>query len=66
MVLKDESTEILARIFSDAFTVYSAKRFPGVLPTTELTQCFADQSVRLPTRQKRVISAMGSSSKRKK
>ncbi|KLT41951.1 hypothetical protein CC85DRAFT_103035 [Cutaneotrichosporon oleaginosum] len=65
-VHKDDSTEILARIFSDAFTVYSAKRFPGVLPTTELTQCFADQSVRLPTRQKRAIAGIGSSSKRKK
>ncbi|RSH84427.1 uncharacterized protein EHS24_005948 [Apiotrichum porosum] len=64
-VLKDQSSQVLARIFSNSFTVYSAKRFPGVLPTTDLTQCFADQSVRLPTRQKRANNS-SSGSKRKK
>ncbi|TXT04249.1 hypothetical protein VHUM_04247 [Vanrija humicola] len=63
--VKDDSAPILARIFSKSFTVYSAKRFPGVLPTTDLTQCFADQSVRLPTRQKRAHNG-SNSSKRKK
>lgn len=63
-IVKDQHTPILARIFSSSFTVYSAKRFPGVLPTTALTQCFADQSVRLPTRQKRSTPTSGS--KRKK
>lgn len=63
-VVKDQSAPILAREFSRSFTVYSAKRFPGVLPTTRLTQCFADQSVRLPTRQKRTTPT--SASKRKK
>ena len=32
----------------------SAKRFPGVIPTTDLTRLFAKQNVRLPTRQKRI------------
>lgn len=34
----------------------SAKRFPGVIPTTELTRHFAKQGVRLPTRQKRTTA----------
>lgn len=33
----------------------SAKRFPGVIPTTDLTRLFANQNVRLPTRQARVL-----------
>jgi hypothetical protein len=37
----------------------SAKRFPGVIPTTELTRVFAKQNVRLPTRQRRASPAAG-------
>ncbi|RSH94579.1 hypothetical protein EHS25_004383 [Saitozyma podzolica] len=48
-----QSTPVLAEIYSEAFTVFSAKRFPGVIPTTELTRVFARQNVRLPTRQRR-------------
>ena len=37
----------------DGVSSSSAKRFPGVIPTTNLTRLFARQNVRLPTRQKR-------------
>jgi hypothetical protein len=36
-------------------TASSAKKFPGVVPTTELTKLFAGQNVRLPTRQRRAV-----------
>lgn len=35
--------------------ISSAKKFPGVVPTTELTKLFAGQNVRLPTRQRRAV-----------
>ncbi|ORY29506.1 velvet factor-domain-containing protein [Naematelia encephala] len=49
----------MAVAYSNRFTVYSAKRFPGVIPTTDLTRLFAAQNVRLPTRQKRAPSGHG-------
>ncbi|RXK41275.1 hypothetical protein M231_01425 [Tremella mesenterica] len=50
-----QKTHVLAEVFSTPFTVFSAKKFPGVIPTTDLTRLFAGQNVRLPTRQKRAI-----------
>ncbi|KAK4688071.1 hypothetical protein P7C73_g2035, partial [Tremellales sp. Uapishka_1] len=41
----------LAEAWSNPFSVGSAKRFPGVIPATELTKHFALQGVRLSTRQ---------------
>ncbi|KAJ7639132.1 velvet factor [Roridomyces roridus] len=39
---------VLAQIFSEPFTVYSAKRFPGVPETTALSIAFGNQGLKLP------------------
>ncbi|WVQ94509.1 hypothetical protein IAU59_001588 [Kwoniella sp. CBS 9459] len=42
---------VLAQCYSEPFTVYSAKRFPGVIPTTNMTKVFASQGVKLSVRE---------------
>ncbi|KAI9744077.1 MAG: hypothetical protein M1818_002229 [Claussenomyces sp. TS43310] len=42
---------ILASCFSDMFTVYSAKKFPGVVESTPLSKCFATQGIKIPIRK---------------
>ncbi|CAG8451942.1 15877_t:CDS:2 [Acaulospora morrowiae] len=43
-------TEIIATTFSDPFTVYSAKKFPGMTESTELSKAFAKQGLKIPIR----------------
>ncbi|WWC87753.1 uncharacterized protein L201_002645 [Kwoniella dendrophila CBS 6074] len=50
---------VLAEAFSEPFTVYSAKRFPGVIPTTNLTKVFASQGVKLSVRETKKGSGGG-------
>lgn len=42
---------ILASVFSDVFQVYSAKKFPGVCDSTDLSKCFATQGIKIPIRK---------------
>lgn len=42
---------ILAWVFSDIFQVYSAKKFPGVIESTDLSKCFAAQGIKIPIRK---------------
>ena len=42
---------VLASCFSDVFTVYSAKKFPGVVESTPLSRCFATQGIKIPIRK---------------
>ncbi|CAG9939449.1 unnamed protein product [Clonostachys rosea f. rosea IK726] len=42
---------ILASCFSAAFTVYSAKKFPGVCESTSLSKTFATQGIKIPIRK---------------
>ncbi len=42
---------VLAAVFSDAFIVYSAKKFPGVCESTTLSKKFAMQGIKLPIRK---------------
>jgi hypothetical protein len=42
---------LLASIYSAPFQVWSAKKFPGVRATTALSQCFADQGIKIPVRK---------------
>ncbi|KAJ7572560.1 velvet factor [Mycena floridula] len=39
---------VLAQVFTEQFTVYSAKRFPGVPDTTALSIAFGNQGQKLP------------------
>ncbi|CAG8448947.1 12402_t:CDS:2 [Funneliformis mosseae] len=43
-------TEIIATTYSDPFTVYSAKKFPGMTESTELSKAFAKQGLKIPIR----------------
>ncbi|KAK4951873.1 hypothetical protein LTR10_009793 [Elasticomyces elasticus] len=42
---------VLAHVFSNPFQVYSAKKFPGVIESTELSKTFAKQGVKIPIRK---------------
>ena len=42
---------ILAEAFSEPFTVWSAKKFPGVKESTPLSKHFAAQGVKIPIRK---------------
>ncbi|KAL0080504.1 hypothetical protein F4703DRAFT_1869020 [Phycomyces blakesleeanus] len=41
----------LKKVFTNPFTVYTAKQFPGVAQSTLLSQCFARQGVKIPIRK---------------
>jgi hypothetical protein len=42
---------ILATVNSEPFTVYSAKKFPGVIESTPLSKCFASQGIKIAIRK---------------
>ncbi|KAF9354609.1 hypothetical protein BGX34_010909, partial [Mortierella sp. NVP85] len=42
---------VLATVFSEPFTIYSAKRFPGMTESTALSKCFAKQGIKIPIRK---------------
>lgn len=50
---------ILASCYSDVFTVYSAKKFPGVVESTPLSKCFATQGIKIPIRKDGVGKGLG-------
>lgn len=52
---------VLAQTFTEPFTVFSAKRFPGVPDTTALSIAFGNQGQKLPLRNRN-----GSSGKRRR
>ncbi|ODO04733.1 hypothetical protein I350_05343 [Cryptococcus amylolentus CBS 6273] len=49
--IQGEHIPILADTFSEPIEVFSAKRFPGVIPTTDLTRVFASQGIKLAVRE---------------
>ncbi|KAI9814771.1 MAG: Velvet complex subunit ryp3 [Pycnora praestabilis] len=49
--LNTGSAPILASTFSDIFQVFSAKKFPGVIESTNLSKCFATQGIKIPIRK---------------
>ncbi|KAK3818703.1 MAG: velvet factor-domain-containing protein [Benniella sp.] len=44
-------SSVLATVFSEPFTIYSAKRFPGMTESTALSKCFAKQGIKIPIRK---------------
>lgn len=56
---KAAKAPILASCYSEPFTVFSAKKFPGVCDSTPLSKCFAAQGIKIPIRKE------GQDSKRK-
>ena len=49
--LNTGSPPVLASCYSDVFHVFSAKKFPGVIESTELSKCFAMQGIKIPIRK---------------
>ena len=49
--LNTSSSPILASCFSSVFQVFSAKKFPGVIESTQLSKCFATQGIKIPIRK---------------
>ena len=49
--LNTGSAPVLASCFSDVFQVFSAKKFPGVIESTNLSKCFATQGIKIPIRK---------------
>ncbi len=49
--LNTTSAPVLASCFSDVFHVFSAKKFPGVIESTNLSKCFATQGIKIPIRK---------------
>ncbi|KAI7901618.1 velvet factor-domain-containing protein [Cokeromyces recurvatus] len=47
---ENAKSKIVAQVFSDPFTVYSAKKFPGMTESTELSKTFAKQGLKIPIR----------------
>ncbi|KAI9289924.1 velvet factor-domain-containing protein [Umbelopsis sp. AD052] len=45
------STKVQAEVYTQSFTVYSAKKFPGMTESTELSKCFARQGIKIPIRK---------------
>ncbi|KAJ2653196.1 hypothetical protein IWW40_000562 [Coemansia sp. RSA 1250] len=50
-------TQIKAHTFSEPFKVYSAKQFPGMIESTELSKHFAKQGVKIPVRKESIKSS---------
>ncbi|OAL06649.1 hypothetical protein IQ06DRAFT_236877 [Phaeosphaeriaceae sp. SRC1lsM3a] len=50
-VISTGKCPVLATAFSAPFTVYSAKKFPGVIESTPLSKCFAHQGIKIPIRK---------------
>ncbi|KAF2134045.1 hypothetical protein P153DRAFT_280951 [Dothidotthia symphoricarpi CBS 119687] len=50
-VINTGKCPVLASCFSAPFTVYSAKKFPGVIESTSLSKCFAAQGIKIPIRK---------------
>ncbi|KAJ3516280.1 hypothetical protein NLJ89_g1228 [Agrocybe chaxingu] len=57
----NDVSPVLAQTFTDPFTVFSAKRFPGVPDTTALSIAFGNQGQKLPLRNRH-----GSSKRRRR
>lgn len=49
--LNKTRSPVLAYVFSEKFQVYSAKKFPGVIESTPLSKCFAQQGIKIPIRK---------------
>ncbi|CAG8491738.1 7741_t:CDS:2 [Ambispora leptoticha] len=43
-------SNVISTAFSDQFTVFSAKKFPGMTESTELSKAFAKQGLKIPIR----------------
>ncbi|KAI9485964.1 MAG: velvet factor-domain-containing protein [Benjaminiella poitrasii] len=50
-------SRVLKVVESEPFTVYTAKKFPGVVQSTSLSKCFALQGIKIPIHRENSISS---------
>ncbi|RUP43333.1 velvet factor [Jimgerdemannia flammicorona] len=50
---KNVNSRVEAEVYTHPFTVYSAKKFPGMTESTELSKCFARQGIKIPIRKEK-------------
>ena len=50
-IMLAKQAPMLAQIYSKPFQVYSAKKFPGVADSTQLSKEFAKQGIKIPIRK---------------
>lgn len=62
MVVNTGTASIQATCFSQPFRVYIAKKFPGVIESTDLSRCFAMQGIKIPIRKDQKKSGSNSNS----
>ncbi|KAF9586076.1 hypothetical protein BGW38_009913 [Lunasporangiospora selenospora] len=48
--MSEQATKLITEETSTSFTVYSAKKFPGMTESTELSKAFARQGLKIPIR----------------
>ncbi|KAI8140953.1 velvet factor [Fennellomyces sp. T-0311] len=53
------STSVLDQVMSEPFSVYTAKNFPGMTESTELSRCFAKQGIKISIRKDKVQQRIG-------
>lgn len=58
-VINHGTAPVLASVFSEPFQVFSAKKFPGVIESTQLSKCFALQGIKIPIRKDGVKGPRG-------
>jgi len=49
--LNMDKAPVLSTTFTEPFQVFSAKKFPGVIESTGLSKCFAQQGIKIPIRK---------------
>ncbi|GAA5804703.1 hypothetical protein HPULCUR_010206 [Helicostylum pulchrum] len=48
------NSHVLKAIYTNPFTVFTAKKFPGVVQSTPLSKCFARQGIKIPIRKEKL------------
>jgi len=57
--LSTAKSKVICTAMSEPFKVYSAKKFPGMCESTELSKKFAEQGIRIPVRHSAEKNADG-------
>jgi hypothetical protein len=60
MDISEPISKIKACLFSDIFTVYQVKKFPGMMQSTDLSCRLSEQGVKIPVRKERLRKSQSS------
>jgi len=57
--LNKDRAPLLSYCFTEKFQVYSAKKFPGVIESTDLSKAFSKQGIKIPIRKDNKMEEVG-------